>query len=228
MVERLIVPLDGRRETLAAFPVAEALAKRLSASLTALVVAVPAMGSWEDEIWLKEHATSDEVPVDRVVVLADDVVGTILGRAEDPGAVLCLSSHGRTGVGAALLGSVSEEVLGRSTKEVVVVGPRTSPPAELDAVLICVDDETSASVVEAGRRWAEALGARPVVVTAERTDGDPATTLLDRAERERAGLVVAGAHQHVGFERFLLGSVSQALVRRSTVPVLLVNPAAPA
>ena len=48
-----------------------------------------------------------------------------------------------------------------------------------------------------------------------------------QAERLSVDLLVTGTHGRSGFERFLLGSVAERLVRRSTVPVLTVPPRAP-
>jgi nucleotide-binding universal stress UspA family protein len=48
-----------------------------------------------------------------------------------------------------------------------------------------------------------------------------------QAERLSADLLVTGTHGRSGFERFLLGSVAERVLRRSRVPVLTVPPRAP-
>jgi hypothetical protein len=50
--------------------------------------------------------------------------------------------------------------------------------------------------------------------------GDPATELLQLAERERAELVASGTHGAGFVERMLVGSVATALLRRATCMVL--------
>ncbi len=61
-----------------------------------------------------------------------------------------------------------------------------------------------------------------VPVTTEVIEGEPIAVLLGRAAEEAAGLVVVGSHGHGGFERWVLGSVSDSLVRRAPCPVLTV------
>jgi nucleotide-binding universal stress UspA family protein len=52
--------------------------------------------------------------------------------------------------------------------------------------------------------------------------GPPAATILDRATELRADLVVLGTHGRTGFERFMLGSVTEKIVRKAPCPVLTV------
>ena len=53
--------------------------------------------------------------------------------------------------------------------------------------------------------------------------GDPALALVDTAARWGADLIVVGTHRQGGLEHFLVGSVAEQVVRRSTVPVLTVR-----
>lgn len=53
--------------------------------------------------------------------------------------------------------------------------------------------------------------------------GAPVVSLLDAAHEHRADILVAGARATGGIERALLGSVANALLNRSRVPVLLVR-----
>lgn len=52
--------------------------------------------------------------------------------------------------------------------------------------------------------------------------GDPASALLKEIEREKYDLVVMGTHGRSGFAHLLLGSVTEKLIRHSTVPVMTV------
>ncbi len=56
--------------------------------------------------------------------------------------------------------------------------------------------------------------------------GDPATEILRVAPAEQAGLIAMSAHGRTGLRRVLLGSVVEAVVRRASLPVLLVRAAA--
>lgn len=51
--------------------------------------------------------------------------------------------------------------------------------------------------------------------------GDPASTLLEIADRVGAELIVIGTHGRKGFARVLVGSVAEAVLRDAKVPVLV-------
>lgn len=55
--------------------------------------------------------------------------------------------------------------------------------------------------------------------------GDPARTVLEQASALATDLVVLGTHGRSGFERLVLGSVAEKVLRRATCPVLTVPPA---
>jgi nucleotide-binding universal stress UspA family protein len=54
-------------------------------------------------------------------------------------------------------------------------------------------------------------------------DGDPPEAIAAAAEREAADLIVMATHGRSGFSRLWLGSVATQVVRRSSVPVLLIR-----
>lgn len=54
-------------------------------------------------------------------------------------------------------------------------------------------------------------------------EGDPVVTILRLARTRRPDLIVMGTHGRRGFTRVLMGSVAEAVVRRSPVPVLTVR-----
>jgi len=56
--------------------------------------------------------------------------------------------------------------------------------------------------------------------------GQPARSILARVSSLPADLIVMGTHGLSGFERLMLGSVTESVLRRSTVPVLTVPPRA--
>lgn len=66
-----------------------------------------------------------------------------------------------------------------------------------------------------------------VTVTHHLESGEPASAILDAAERGAAELIVISTHGRRGFRHFLMGSVAEKIVRLAKVPVLTV-PAAPA
>ena len=62
-----------------------------------------------------------------------------------------------------------------------------------------------------------------VVVETELLAGIPKHAVVDEAERWGADLVVVGSHGYSGFERFLLGSVSQSIAHHARCSVLIVR-----
>ena len=57
-------------------------------------------------------------------------------------------------------------------------------------------------------------------------EGSPSAQILSGIRRYRADLVVMGTHGVSGFERLLLGSVTEKVVRKASCPVLTVPPRA--
>jgi nucleotide-binding universal stress UspA family protein len=57
--------------------------------------------------------------------------------------------------------------------------------------------------------------------------GEAAATIIDQAVLRRTDLLVMGTHGRTGFDRLLLGSVTEKVLRRAPCPVLTVPPHAP-
>lgn len=55
-------------------------------------------------------------------------------------------------------------------------------------------------------------------------DGSPADRIVDYAADEGVDLVVMGTHGRTGLQRYLLGSVTERVVRTAPVPVLTLSP----
>ena len=73
-------------------------------------------------------------------------------------------------------------------------------------------------------RSADRLRAAGFSVTIDiRPEGDPRAAILDAAEKWPADLVVVGSHGRSGLERFLLGSVSERIVRHAPCSVEVVR-----
>jgi nucleotide-binding universal stress UspA family protein len=63
----------------------------------------------------------------------------------------------------------------------------------------------------------------PATAHAEASD-QIADTIVAVAAREKVDVIVVGTHGRTGLSHALLGSVAEAVVRQSTVPVLVVGP----
>jgi nucleotide-binding universal stress UspA family protein len=53
--------------------------------------------------------------------------------------------------------------------------------------------------------------------------GNPAERIVDFAEEQNVDMIIVGAHGMGGFERLVIGSVSEKVVRHAKVPVLVVR-----
>lgn len=83
------------------------------------------------------------------------------------------------------------------------------------------------------RRAAREQAAQAVVVRGRQAgiavsfliwEGDPGPAIVEAAAAEEADLVVVGSHGRGRVGRFMLGSVSDHVVRNATAPVLVVRP----
>jgi nucleotide-binding universal stress UspA family protein len=88
-------------------------------------------------------------------------------------------------------------------------------PAVWDALQQVAQTEARRAERQLRRQWADA----EVVVT----DSPPVSGILSRARKLRAGAIVLGSRGLGAVGRFLLGSVSRAVVRDATCPVLVVR-----
>jgi len=102
--------------------------------------------------------------------------------------------------------------------------------------VLCVADESSAQTAEnhdaehalaIAQQRADTL-ARTIredglAVTATAVSGDPAEAIVRFAEARGVRLVVLATHGRGGVGRWLQGSVAEAVVRRSSIPVVLVR-----
>ncbi|NEU55502.1 universal stress protein [Halorussus sp. MSC15.2] len=64
---------------------------------------------------------------------------------------------------------------------------------------------------------------RGVEVVTAIEEGTPAQTIVEYADEQDAEMVVMGTHGRSGVDRYVLGSVTEQVVRTSEVPVLTVN-----
>jgi nucleotide-binding universal stress UspA family protein len=82
------------------------------------------------------------------------------------------------------------------------------------------------------RRAARELAAQTIVVKGRRSgvsvrflvwEGEPGPAIIEAAVAETADLLVVGTHGRGRFERLVLGSVSDHVVRHAPCPVLIVR-----
>ena len=72
---------------------------------------------------------------------------------------------------------------------------------------------------------AEKLRAGQFIVSTELVEGDPKSQIIDVANAWHADMIVLGSHGRTGLSRFLIGSVSQAVVRHAHCSVEIIRSA---
>jgi nucleotide-binding universal stress UspA family protein len=72
---------------------------------------------------------------------------------------------------------------------------------------------------------AEKLSGAKFNVSTELVEGDPKSQIIDIANEWRADMIVLGSHGRMGLNRFLMGSVSQNVVRHAHCSVEIVRTA---
>jgi nucleotide-binding universal stress UspA family protein len=163
--------------------------------------------------------------------------------------LIAMSTHGRSGVRRLVLGSVTEQVLRQSTVPLVTASPGSkmegwahvvaldgSPRAEgiLDDVLpltrilgatlhlLNVSEGAAGADVRAYlKKVALKVKAWGVNVTTAVRQGSAPAEILRYATESRAGILALATHGRTGLERALMGSVAEAILRKSTCPLLL-------
>ncbi len=87
-----------------------------------------------------------------------------------------------------------------------------------------VDPEESAEEAKAlVAKTADALRSAGINVSTTVIHGDPKSKIIDEAKSWGADLIVLGSHGRKGLERFLLGSVSDAVLRHAHCSVEIVR-----
>lgn len=167
MASILVVPLDGSDLARSALTVGEQLARAFGGSVLLLT---SGWGSTVEELeaQLAAEAQRLEVPTSTSVV-PDTFPATAIAQAAgaDPEAAVVIATHGRSGIGRALLGSVAEDVLRATDRPVTLVGPSTRPGAAIaGGTMVTATDgsPTSMAVVPRAARWARDLALRVRVV----------------------------------------------------------------
>ncbi|SFL14348.1 Nucleotide-binding universal stress protein, UspA family [Halogranum rubrum] len=91
--------------------------------------------------------------------------------------------------------------------------------SESELVAVALEGEGTEAVDAIERRAAE----RGVDVVTDVLTGHPARTILDYATGHDIDLLVMGTNGRTGLDRYLLGSVTERVVRNADVPVLVVR-----
>jgi nucleotide-binding universal stress UspA family protein len=167
VIDTLVIPLDGSKDSSHAVPVAARLAKAIGADLE-LLSAVDDVGDLTERNQALDEQTVEGVNVARTVTVDTDPVAAICDAARQPGRQLCMATQGR-GRSAAVMGSVALGVLRALEQPILCVGPRLglrATEASSIGVLVCLDGSGhSEAALDPAMQWA-ALLRQPLTLTA--------------------------------------------------------------
>lgn len=188
MIHHVIVPIDGSEHADAALGPATELAGRIGATLVLLQAVHP------DDVELGRaelNHRAERSGLDAVEILLDSMNGPVGALSEAvearPGALICMTTHGRGGLGRALFGSVAEEALREVGGPVLLVGPSFDPAATtIGPILVPLDGSHRAeAILPVAAEWSRRFGF-----------GLRLVEVIDPADAERAQ--VAGTDVHEG------------------------------
>ena len=169
MTNTIVVPLDGSELSQAALPIANELAAALDSSILLLA---SGWGTTVEELigYLDNQGVSLTVPFKSSVVPDTFPATAIANAVNDPDDAIVMGTHGRTGFGKALLGSVSEDVLKRSNNPVLLVGPQAKPFRSFKGATMVVTTDGSSDERASIEAWFQ------------KTDRDPLTNEIVRSK----------------------------------------------
>jgi nucleotide-binding universal stress UspA family protein len=230
-IKTLIVMYDGSHVAGDALPVVRQLAERTGAAIRLMTSTLGGEGATVQRL-VEAEAELDGLDVGHIIVddrpAAEAAIDVALST---DGGLLCLSTHGRSGLGRAVLGSVADGVIRSGLVPVLVVGPSCDEDA-LDGpgpVALCVDgSERSDRVLEEGLHWARLLGrdARMVLVS---NPFDGVTRQEATETFDRIGSRHESPEVHLTACDAVNGSVAWGLVTEAEMvkaPLMVIAPAA--
>jgi nucleotide-binding universal stress UspA family protein len=149
MFTRIIVPLDGTPQANAALPLALTFAHATAAPITLLRVLPEAESEKEASAALQRIAhelAGSEVHVSPLIRHGDPAQEILDEVRSERADLIIMRTHGRSGLGRAVFGSVTERVLARSTVPVVLMRPGGHRVSQLRSLLVPVDGSPGGAV----------------------------------------------------------------------------------
>ncbi len=186
----IVVPLDGSAFAERAIRPACSIAARLEQARVLLVSCAPDdFDAARHELDDRARLYSEVVDIETRIVGNGDPAEVILAiAATEPDGMLCLATRGKGALRAAVLGSVSTEIVCRSTQPLILVGPHcrtTLLPAERGRLLACSDgSDFSDSIIPVAATWCDRLQLEPWLTEVVGPDEDPEPAHRPRPNRE--------------------------------------------
>lgn len=247
MFDRVLIPLDGSPLAEEAVPQTVSILRRRDFELVLFrAVDFPVMldvapsvvaGALEEEArrYLKAAAQKFQKDlglrvrwVSRYVTPGEGIADL---AAEEAATLIAMTTHGRSGIRRWAFGSVTEKVI-RSGIRAPILVLRSAPPA-IRRILVPLDGSPASRAVlpyaeELARRHEATLvpvhvrddGLPALPDATEIQEGDPAMRILEVAGID---FIAMATHGRSGLKRWMLGSVTEKVLRHATVPMLVVR-----
>ena len=119
--------------------------------------------------------------------------------------------------------ATARELAGRLGLEIVLLHTYTIPVEVYPGFGPMVAPGFPAHMAAAAKGALDKLAAEQGGLRTMLRMGDPATQILQAIDELKPAMVAMGTHGRKGIERFLLGSVTEKVVRSSAAPVLTVH-----
>jgi len=144
-IRKILVPLDGSELSQSVLPFAETLVKALGASVVLFHAAAPPvlaypgaeMISMDQPVWdtIEEEArkfvreatarlAAKGIQATGIACVGQAIDGILAAAADESVGLIVMSTHGRSGVGRLVMGSVADAVVRRASVPVLVVPPQ--------------------------------------------------------------------------------------------------------
>jgi nucleotide-binding universal stress UspA family protein len=168
MPKTIIVPLDGSEFAERALAPAAALAERTGAEIIVMTSQIGGVVV-EPKHYLADAATEAGISGADVIVISDrsfaGSLKVIVADAIDP--LVCMSTHGHSGLVEAVLGSKAGEAIRELRAPLLLVGPKVDSDiaTRMDRVVVCTDGTPrSRTIVPEVSNWIRQLRLRAWVV----------------------------------------------------------------
>lgn len=182
MFDEVIVPIDGSDWADRALLPAVQVARLYGASLVLMQAAHPDLAGQADEQLFDRALQSRFVDPKLVVDTTHGPVAALAELVKSPRTLVCMTTHGRSGLGRVLFGSVAEEALRTVDVPFLLVGPETNLLGGVGGpVLVGLDGSKRAeAVLPAALSWAQANKAPLWLVSVVARSG--VTALVEHGE----------------------------------------------
>jgi universal stress protein A len=104
-----------------------------------------------------------------------------------------------------------------------VVEPIPIPPVDASLNYIQIEEELEKAAETDLNTLKDSLASSGLKVDGSLETGNPADIILEKAEELQANFIIMGSHGRKGLNRLIMGSVADAVIRKSDCPVLIVK-----